>query len=71
MVAPLSFNIYQECDKSNQARIFLRIRGMLLLRFLQLANQNISFGDFIGLAFVTALVALVEEIQNRIKGGKW
>jgi hypothetical protein len=43
----------------------------MIKRFLEWGNKDISFGDFIGLAFVTALMALVEEIQNRIKGGMW
>jgi hypothetical protein len=42
----------------------------MLKRFLDLGIQDICSGDFIGLEFVTALVTLVEEIQNRIKGGK-
>jgi hypothetical protein len=30
----------------------------MLKRFLQWGNQDISLGDFIGLAFVTALVTM-------------
>jgi hypothetical protein len=31
----------------------------MINRFLEEGNQDISFGDFIGMAFVTALVSMV------------
>jgi len=34
-------------------------------------DQKDTLGDFIGVAVVAVLVALVEKLQNRIQGGKW